>query len=492
MATPRVTTTEVDGGLNNTKNLSGQPMAVVGPAASGSFNPQVFRSKTDLVAEYGSAGAALDAACYALDLGASSVVVVRTASGNSSSYSTLDDSGVTGTCTPSVDSNVVPLDEYQVYIEVVSGGVIATSGIKYRYSLDGGTTFGPVYPLGTATSITLPAFTGGVKVNLSAGTLVAGDSFSFEAFPETFTDGELSTALDSLASTSKDWEFVLVALDVDATMAMTVATWLATLHSQNKHKFGIVSFRAQSSTETANDYLTAFETFRGAVESSDLVVTADRCDLLSSIPGVSGRLRRPPSLAIAGLVSVMSPETDGAALDSKYANDRGPLLGVSIKDSNGNPVYTDATLGVGSALDDLQATVLRSWQGYSGTYINNLRLLSSPDSDATWLQHRRVLNLARGLFYQAAVRILSKPLQVDRRTGFLSEKQIQSIEARINAILQTGLLVKPMASAVKFTASRNDPILTNPFRFSGRLSILPLAYAKEITAEVAFVATLAA
>lgn len=296
MATPRVTTTEVDGNLGNTKNLAGQPMAVVGPCASGSFNPQVFQSKTDLVAEYGQAGAALDAACYALDLGASSVVVVRTASGNSSSYSTLDDSGVTGTCTPTIDSNVVPLDEYRVYVEITASGTIGASGIKYRYSLDGGTTFGATYPLGTATSITLPGFTGSIKINLSAGTLAAGDSFSFEAFPETFTDGELSTALDSLASTSKDWEFVLVAQDVDATSAMTVATWLAALHSQNKHRFGVVSFRAQSSSETANDYLTAFETFRGAVESSDMVVTADRCDLLSSIPGVSGRLRRPPSL----------------------------------------------------------------------------------------------------------------------------------------------------------------------------------------------------
>lgn len=487
MATPYVKTNELDGQLGNQKQTSGLPMAIVAPAISGSLNPQVFQTSKEVIAEY-TAGAGVEAAAYALDVfGASSVVFVRAASGNAEAYSAVDETLITGSCTPTADTNVTPNDSFRCRVQIVTGGTIGSAGIKYRTSLDDGLTYGATFPLGTATSITFPN-TGGVSVSLGAGTFNALDEFSFTVDAAYPTNGELSTALDSLAATSKSWEFAaIVGMDLDTTSGQTVATWLQGLHSSNKHKWAIGSFRAKGAAESDNDYLDAFQLFRDSVSSTSLVVTVDRCDMLSSY--LSGRLQRAPSLAIAGLCSAISEEVDPASIDSKFSGDAGPLPGVSVRDANGNPIYVDATVN-GSALDDINATVLRTWDGYNGVFCNNVRLLSSPDSDFQFLPSRRVMNLARAILNAYMIRQLSKPLPRNPKTGFVLESALVRLEEGANAVLSSALLVKPKASFVRFTASRSDSVVQAPYKLTGKLALGSLAYPKAIEVDVFWTVTL--
>lgn len=487
MAVPYATTNELDGQLGNQKATSGLPMAIVAPAISGSLSPQVFQASKDVIAEY-TAGAGVDAACYAMDVfGASSVLFTRAEAGNAEVYSAVDETLIEGTCVPSVDTSVVPNDDFRCRVQIVAGGTVGTAGIKYRVSIDDGLTYGATFPLGTAAAITF-ANTGGVKVNLAAGTFDAGDEFSFTAAAAYPTDGELSAALDSLASTSRAWEFALIAgMDLDTTSGQTVANWLQSLHAANKHKWAIGSFRAKAAGETDNDYLDAFQLFRDSVVSTSLAVSVDRCDMLSSY--LSGRLRRAPSLAMAGLCSAISEEIDPAAIDSKYSGDAGPLPGVGIRDANGNALYIDATLN-GSAIDDISGSVLRTWDGYSGVYPNNVRLLSSPDSDFQFLPSRRVMNLARGVLNQYMVRQLSKPLPRNPKTGYVLESALVRLEEGANSVLTAALLVAPKASFVRFTASRNDSVATAPYKLTGKLALGGLAYPKAIEVDVFWTVTL--
>src|SRR5690606_18714069 len=151
-------------------------------------------------------------------------------------------------------------------------------------------------------------------------------------------------------------------------------------------------------------------------------------------------------------------------------NDAGPLPGVSVRDANGNPLYVDAVEN-GSALDDIGATVLRTWEDYTGTFINNVRLLSSPDSDFEFLPSRRVMNIARTTLNQYMTKQLSKPLARDPKTGFVTEAALVRLEAGANAVLASALLVTPKASFVRFTASRSDPVITAPHRLTGKLAL---------------------
>lgn len=62
-----------------------------------------------------------------------------------------------------------PLDDYNVVVLFVAGGTVGTAGISYQTSLDNGMTYGPVTPLGTSTTLTVPA--SGVSFSLGAGTI---------------------------------------------------------------------------------------------------------------------------------------------------------------------------------------------------------------------------------------------------------------------------------------------------------------------------------
>lgn len=485
MAVPNATTEELDGQVGNQAPSSGLPMAIVGPATAGAFTPGAFQSSSAVREEYDKGGI-VEAAAYALDTFGVNVVIARTAASEAHAYSAVDDTLLEGTTTPTVVTATPPADHYQCRVKFEAGGAVGTPGIKYRLSLDDGLTYSPAYPLGAASFIEFPD-TGGVRLNLSAGTVEEGDEVAFTATPARWTSSELGEALALLGETSRAWEFVQIVEDLDITSALVVASFLQSQHAANKHRWAIGSFRARGPSESVADYYDAFELFRASVASTSLVVTLDRADMLSAY--AKGRLRRPPSMSVAALCAAVSEEIDPAAIDEKYSGDAGPLPGVTIRDARGNLKYIDAQEN-GSAFDDIGASVLRTWDGYSGVYPNNVRLLSAPDSDFQYLPSRRVMNVARTVLNRYMVKRLSKGLVVDRRTGFVRADMLETIEAGANAVLEAALLTKPKASAVQFVASRNDPILSSPHRLTGRLRMVGLAYPKEIVVQVSWAVTL--
>lgn len=485
MAVPNARTEEQDGQVGNQAPSSGLPMAIVGPATAGAFTPGDFQSSSAVRAEYDK-GPLVEAACYALDNFGVDVVLCRTEASEAHAYGAVDDSLLEGTTTPTVESTVEPADHYQCRVRFEAGGAIGTPGIKYRLSLDDGLTYSPPYPLGAAAFIVFPD-TGGVRLNLSAGTVVAGDEVAFTATPARWTSSELGDALELLGQTTRAWGFVQVVEDLDITSALVVAAFLQSQHAAQKHKWGFGSFRARGASESVADYYDAWETFRATVSSTSLVVSLDRCDMLSSY--AKGRLRRPPSMAIAALAAAVSEDIDPAAIDEKYSNDPGPLPGVTIRDARGNLKYIDAQEN-GSAFDDLNATVLRTWDGYSGVYPNNVRLLSAPDSDFQFLPSRRVMNVARTVANRYMTKRLSKKLQRDIRTGFVRSDVLETIEAGANAVLEAALLTPGMVSGISLVMSRNDPIISAPHRLTGKLRLAGPAYPKEVVVEVGWAVTL--
>lgn len=85
--------------------------------------------------------------------------------------------GVTGSSVISVAAGGGGyLEEVDAVLTVTTGGTIGTNGIVFTLSLDGGRTENTVR-LGTATSYTVPYV--GIVISFAAGTLVAGDVYTF-------------------------------------------------------------------------------------------------------------------------------------------------------------------------------------------------------------------------------------------------------------------------------------------------------------------------
>lgn len=61
-----------------------------------------------------------------------------------------------GTAIPVAAQGSAPNDDYEVYVEFISGGTVGTDGITYQWSLDGGRTMSPLVALGTDIVIAIP------------------------------------------------------------------------------------------------------------------------------------------------------------------------------------------------------------------------------------------------------------------------------------------------------------------------------------------------
>lgn len=383
-----------------------------------------------------------------------------------------------GTSTPTIDSSTHPNDDYEVYIEFVTGGTIGVTGITYKYSLDGGRSMSAVQALLTADSIIIPN-SGGIKVDFSAGTIIAGDNLAFPTVAPRWNNTELGTALDALKASSINWRDLHIIGPLDPSAKAIIDAKFTSFENSGLFKTWHGNVRMPIGDESEEDYFTSLES---AWEDEFTVtgqICAGACDIVS---GVSGRkYKRPISHAVVSKQASVKEHINIAAV--KKSDGGGPLPGVSIKDANGNPKHHDESTNPG--LDDLRFTVLRTFSRRQGVFVNRPRIFSSPGSDFYLVPHRQIMNLMKRVSREFLEERLSKPLRVSKTTGFILETEALEIESGGRARLRDALLADPMASDVSFTVNRNDNVLsTKKIRTQQRA--VPLAYPEIIESEVGF------
>ncbi|WP_156338487.1 DUF2586 family protein [Chondromyces crocatus] len=452
----------------------GDVMAIVGPAADGPLNmPAAFGQAKHVIANYRS-GSSVEAACYAIEYTGKPVVFVRTGETTQGSLSAVDALSFRGTSVPTLDAASFADDEYEVLLVFPRGGTVGTAGITYRWSLDGGRTLSPETALGQVSSITLPEG-GNLKLDLAQGSVLAGDWLSFRSRPAQWSNEELSSALTALRHTNLSWRVAQVLGSLDPTALAVIGAELGVMAQAGKYRWAIGNVRGPNLGEEPAAYVTALAAAFSGVSDKRLALCAGYAKILSS---VSRRVyRRPISLAVAARAIGVDAAIDLAELDL------GALPGVQIRDANQNPDEHDEAVFPG--LDDARFTTLRSVEGYEGVYITNPRLFSPTGSDFTFIQHRRVMDIACEVVRTKLMRRLSKPLHVHESTGFILEEEARDIESGVNSALRTALLAKKRASFVKFVLSRTDNILST-FTLNGQAFIVPLGYPKFINTDIGF------
>ena len=471
---PSVSLNVLDGALGVMPPGLGDVMAVVGPANDGPFNtPAAFGQAKHVLSNF-RGGPTVEAACYAIEHTGKPVVLVRTGASAAGSYGQLDTTGFHGSASVTVDASTHPDDEYEVVLVFPRGSNVGSSGITYRWSLDGGRTLSPELALGQAQSITLPEG-GGIKLDLGQGTVLAGDRLSFRTSPPQWSNEELSAAVSALRLTNLPWKVAEVIGALDPAAVATLGAELASMANIGKFRWAIGNTRGPNLSESPIAYQAALSAAFAASAEKRLALCAGYAKILSS---VSRRTyRRPIALAVAARAIGVDAAIDLAELDL------GPLPGVQIRDANQNPDEHDEAIFPG--FDDARFTSLRTVEGYEGVYITNPRLLSPTGSDFVFIQHRRVMDIACEVVRATLMRRLSKPIRVSDKTGFILEEEAREIESGVNAALRTALLSKKRASAARFVISRTDNILST-FRLSGQAFIVPLGYPKFIDTDIGF------
>lgn len=464
MSQPGLNITELDGALGVLPPSAGKLYAVVGNSTQGPIaQPATFARVKDLISTFGR-GPAVETAAYYVQRYGRPVVFIRTDETTPGGYeaASLDTSEFAGDSTPSTGAGSEPDDDYEVMISFVSGGTIGSAGITYQWSLDGGRTMSPVTALGTDDSIELE---GGVVIDFGPGDVEDGDIVRVRTTAPKWNTTQLTTALEALGESQVSWEIVHVTGPIEATDAVVIDTVVGGLGSKGKYRSWIGSVRMPKWQESRSAYQSDLETEFGqyATVIGTLCAGAAR-----TVSGVSGRIyRRPTAVTVGARLASVSEEVNIAEIDL------GPLPGVSLYDSNGNPVEHDESLFPG--LDDARFTVLRTWSDVAGIYVNRPRIFAPHGSDFELIPHRRVADLAKATARPVLIRRLNKPVRVHKDTGFILEQDALQIEALVLRALESALLAKPKASGVQFSVSRTDNLLsTKTMSVSGR--VIPLAY----------------
>lgn len=381
--------------------------------------------------------------------------------------------GAGGECTASVTGT--PNGAYELKVLFVDGGTRGTPGITYKESLDGGRTYGPVKSLGVATSIT-NILGSGCGVSLTAGTVAAGDYVYAQTKAPQWNSAELSAGLEALKNTALDFEIVHIVGDLSADDIDTIDAAATSFANVGKYPTFYGHFRMPAGSETDSAYQTAFSAANSAKASTNISFTAGVAEFTSGVSGY--RYRKPHSYLTAALNAFVSPEKDIAETLPRHK------LNCTLTDSLGNPKHHDETVNPG--LDDARAHVLRTWLGGpQGVFSNNPRLFSATGSDFEFVQHRRVMNIARAALRRFLQKRLSKPIRVDKTTGFVLEEEAQEIESGARAALDAAGMNGRYASGREFSLSRTDNVLSSK-TLTCDARIIPLAYPKDINLTIAY------
>jgi len=477
MTQPTVNVTELDGALGILPATAGRLLAVVGVSSSGPIDtPATFARVSDVVASFG-VGPLVEAAAYYIEKYGRPVIIVRTGQSVLGAFPAGAVVAFVGTGTSAITVDNIgsaPADDFEFAFKVVTGGTIGVAGITFQWSLDGGRNYSPVTDLGIATSFIFPD-SGGVQIDFAAGTLVADDLATFRGDAPNWNGAEIGTALDALFASSVAWENVHIVGALDGTTFDVIDPKFTGGLLVGRYHGWIGHARMPDLAETEAAYLAAL----AAIFDTKATVHGEICaGAAKTSSSVSGRsYRRPVSFAVGSREGFVSEEIDISDVNL------GSLPGVSIRDANGNADEHDESLNPG--LDDARFTVLRTWLGVQGVYVNRPRILSAAGSDFDLFTKRRVLNIAHAVLRLYFIRRLNKPILVDATSGFILEREALEIESGARAAMRSVLLAKPKASAVQFTLSRTDNVLSTK-TLTGTARVVPLAYPEFIDLEVGF------
>lgn len=473
MSLPAVNIEEQDGALGVLP--AGQRLlAIAGVSTSGPLNtPAAYAKKEDVIALFGK-GPLVEMAAYAIVAYQKPVVVVRTAG---SVDGTVGDATITktGTATVALSADPTPIDDLEVVVKIINGGTKGVAGITYRESLDGGRHFGALKALGTASAIVVAD--AGVGFDIGTGTLVAGDTYAVATTAPNFSPADLGDALDALGNSTLDWEGFDPVGALEADHVDQIETKFSGFGAKGKYCYWLGHARMQDKPgdESDSDYQLAVIGELSGKATTHGGITAGDTKFVSQVTGSTQR--RPLAFAAGALQANVSEEINIADVNI------GALLGVSIRDSKGNADEHDEAINPG--LDDARFITARTWENEQGVYVTKPRLFSAEGSDFQIIPHRRVMNLGHRALRSYFVRRLANPILVDRRTGFILEREALEIEAGATAAMRSLIMAKPKASAVSFTLSRTDNLLSTK-TLTGQGFIVPFGYPEQFNLTLSF------
>lgn len=480
MPLPGVTQTIINGGLGLVAPGGDKTVIKIGVCSSSTANTLNFYTNPDTMKAACGVGPLVDSASYHLQNAGGTVGVMRCAASTAGSAGAVSVSrGGAGDSTATCTVAGAPYDAYQVKIKITKQGAnLAAVTAEFQYSLDNGDNYSDVIAMPASGIYAIPNTNLTVTFVDGIGTAFKVDDIhSFTCVAPAFTLSDLSTALDALKARTDAAFFCIHIVGHAASSAgqgaimAAVQTKLTTEEAGYRYVFAVMEWPDESDA-----------TIIAAAAS----ITAER---IMSVGGfvelVSDKrqMKRHAAWPMVVRLAQQKPQRDLGR--TRGDSEGGALPGIVslYRDEASTP-----------ALDAARISTLRTHPGQAGFYATHGKMLHSLNSDYTYVQHRRVMDIACAVNYQALFPFLNSDdfdyevKVVNNATiAVVDELSARSMEATINAQLKARMVLTspPMCKDAQSVVTRdNDVVSTMTLRTKVRVQ--PKPYAKFIETEIGF------
>lgn len=481
MAAPSVNLNILSNGLGNVPPSTAGTVAIFGCSSGGVANTvqDAYRRSDNLVTDYGY-GPGPDLAAQSIQSGIPTIFV-KVATSTAGTKTAVTHTG-TGTSVMTVSGT--PFDQYNIVITAASSGVVGTDPEpSFTISLDGGETTTRPITMPVSGSYSGLSGTTGLTFNFTAAAFVEDDTYTLTTTAPAWSATDAATAVDALRADRREFGLGYVVGACAKSQADTILASVVQFLTSKKPIGFIVEARDIGNAETEAQWMASIEADYATFTTDYMGVGAGAC--LSASPLTKVKFRRNiGQLAIvrAGRRNIgrsLTAVADGA-LCPNYSgtNASGPLAGVPV-----DTVYHDEALNPG--LDSYRFITVTSFPGQTGYYITNPNLMCAPTSDFTQLQYRRVMDEGARIARDYFTELLGTDVRLNRKTGFILERDALGIESGCNSVLNAGLVATGQASAASCVVSRVDNISVTK-TLTVTISIIPLGYIGTVDATLTF------
>lgn len=374
----------------------------------------------------------------------------------------------TSVVTTTLNGTTGAFDDYYVKVLVAGGGTIGTAGCQIQVSLDAGRNYGPTINLGTATTYAIPNT--GITLNFGAGTLVAGDSYTFGTTgPATNTAG-IQSALNALLASPYSivgWSSMHILGNWTGAQAATIETYLDTFATPQNAVFTRAMLTARDASpnskwggsgETETAWLTAIENDYSALSAKRIDAAGGHYNIPSAYanPAAGAPAYRRPGQWAAAVRQVQIPPQrhSGRVRDGALAN----IVVDPTNDPKDGFIYHDDRLN--PSLDGARFTSFCTRKKRPGWFVVNPNLMSPLGSDFSILPLGNVADVACDIVIEVGGDLVNEDTQLNTN-GTIDEKEAQFIESQFNQALFDNMTAHSMISKATAVVNRTWDVQSN-------------------------------
>lgn len=282
---------------------------------------------------------------------------------------------VTGTGSMTVTGS--PTNAFNVVVKVTVGGGLNEAAIAY--SLDGGSVFTDEQTIPANGAMTLTNT--GITLGFTAGEegFVAGDLFTFATTAPAMSNADVLAALDKVRNINATIEYVHIVGASAPELWSACGVAAAQYHSDYKRPlFVVCEAPAPTADQKADEYATSLVAQQQGVSSIYVQVVAAR--------GVYTRLDSiTADINLAGVIC-------GMYAAASVQQSIGETKSFSISESKLQSLTPAGIIDEVGTLDDARYLTVRRYDGLSGWYVTNARMMCPEGSDYKYAERIRTTN----------------------------------------------------------------------------------------------------